>query len=130
MEGGFLFHKKMLNLCTDRKPIMKKKITNSPGIVFSTDPNFKIEEDKEEIETLAPNQQVLRITLETKHRAGKTVTLVTGFVGLEDDMAELGKKLKNQCGTGGSAKDGEIILQGDHREKVRIWLQKTGYKTK
>lgn len=120
----------MLNLCSVRKSIMKKKISNSPGIVFSTDPNFKIEEDKEEIQTLAPNQQVLRITLETKHRAGKTVTLVTGFVGLEDDMAELGKKLKNQCGTGGSAKDGEIILQGDHREKVRIWLQKTGYKTK
>lgn len=84
----------MLNLCSVRKSIMKKKISNSPGIVFSTDPNFKIEEDKEEIQTLAPNQQVLRITLETKHRAGKTVTLVTGFVGLEDDMAELGKTQK------------------------------------
>lgn len=121
---------KMLNLCIDRQSTMKKKSNNSPGIVFSTDPNFKIEEDKEEIQTLPANQQVLRVTLETKHRAGKTVTLITGFVGLDEDMAELGKKLKNQCGTGGSAKDGEIILQGDHREKVRVWLQKNGYKAK
>jgi translation initiation factor 1 len=108
----------------------KKKDNGSLMMVYSTNPDFKIEEDEVPVQTLPPHQQLLRITLETKHRAGKTVTLVTGFIGTEEDMATLGKQLKNQCGTGGSAKDGEIILQGDHREKVRGWLQKNQYKTK
>ena len=107
----------------------KKKESTSP-LVYSTAPGFKVEEDREEVATLAPHLQVLKISMETKHRAGKTVTLVTGFVGSAEDMEMLGKKLKNHCGTGGSAKDGEIILQGDHREKVRGWLQKNQYKTK
>ncbi len=107
----------------------KKKDSTSP-LVYSTAPGFKVEEDREEVATLAPHLQVLKISLETKHRAGKTVTLVAGFVGSAEDMEALGKKLKNHCGTGGSAKDGEIILQGDHREKARGWLQKNQYKTK
>jgi translation initiation factor 1 len=109
---------------------MKKNKDQGSPFVYSTDPNFKIEEEASAQETLKPHEQVLRIQLETKHRAGKTVTVVLGFIGLEDDLSQLGKDLKNHCGTGGSAKDGEIILQGDHREKVRQWLQKKGYKTK
>lgn len=109
---------------------MKKNKEQRSAFVYSTDPNFKLEEEASEQGTLPPNEQVLRIQLETKHRAGKTVTVVLGFVGIEEDLTQLGKDLKNHCGTGGSAKDGEIILQGDHREKVRQWLQKKGYKTK
>jgi translation initiation factor 1 len=109
---------------------MSKKKSGGSPLVYSTNPDVKIEEDNSVAQTLPPHQQLLRITLETKHRAGKTVTLITGFIGSDDDMAVLGKLLKNQCGTGGSAKDGEIILQGDHREKVRGWLQKNQYKTK
>jgi translation initiation factor 1 len=109
---------------------MSKKKENGSFMVYSTNPDFKIEDDEVPVQTLPPHQQLLRITLETKHRAGKTVTLITGFMGKEEDMAILGKQLKNHCGTGGSAKDGEIILQGDHREKVRSWLQKKQYKTK
>jgi translation initiation factor 1 len=106
---------------------MKKKIITS-GIIYSTDPNFKPEfEDGSEQITLPPNQQKLRIKIETKHRAGKAVTLVEGFVGTQNDREELSKKLKNYCGTGGSSKDGEILVQGDQREKVFQYLQKNGY---
>jgi translation initiation factor 1 len=106
---------------------MSKKKSGSSPWVYSTDPQFKMEEDPLPSEILAPSQQCLRVTLETKHRAGKTVTLVAGFVGGGEALTELGKQLKNHCGTGGSAKDGEIILQGDHREKVRSWLLKNQY---
>lgn len=99
------------------------------GFVYSTDPNFQFEnEEQEQQETLAPQQQKLKVKLETKHRGGKTVTLVDGFVGKDEDLEDLGKKLKNFCGTGGSAKDREIIIQGDQREKVMQWLVKNGYK--
>jgi translation initiation factor 1 len=108
---------------------MSKHKNNSP-LVYSTNPDFRINEEGEQVLTLPPEEQVLRVTLETKHRAGKTVTLVTGFVGRDEDREDLGKKLKNSCGTGGSAKDGEIILQGDHREKVKSWLLKNKYKVK
>lgn len=105
----------------------KKKNGHSP-FVYSTNPDFIPEgDDIQPAETLLPAEQMLRVTLETKHRAGKTVTLVTGFVGKAEDMEVLGKQLKNHCGTGGSAKDQEIILQGDHREKVKAWLKKAGY---
>jgi translation initiation factor 1 len=108
---------------------MAKKInTNTNGLVFSTDPNFKLEEDEPIQETLPAVQQKLRIKLETKHRAGKAVTLITGFIGSDDDLQDLGKKLKNFCGTGGSAKDAEIIIQGDNREKILQWLLKNDYK--
>ena len=106
---------------------MSKNKINTSGLVYSTDPNFKIEEDTNDIETLKPNMQKLRVWLDTKHRAGKVATLITGFIGTDDDLQILGKSLKNTCGTGGSAKDAEIIVQGDHREKVVQWLIKNGY---
>ena len=109
----------------------KKFKPDNRGFVFSTDPNFSFEEDKEQKETLPPAQQNLRVKLETKHRAGKAVTLVDGFVGTPEDAEKLGKQLKNVCGTGGSVKDGEIIVQGDQRDKVMQFLLKNGYsKTK
>ena len=104
----------------------KNKGTSSP-MVYSTDPNFKIEVEEENIETLAPADQVLSVILETKHRAGKTVTIVYGFEGNDSDLEALGKALKNYCGTGGSVKDGEIIIQGDHRQKVFQYLKQKGY---
>lgn len=103
----------------------KKK--NTGGIVFSTDPDFVPYEPENEIQTLPPNQQKLRIRYETKHRGGKAVTIVAGFVGTEAAMETLGKQLKNHCGTGGTVKEGEILIQGDHRPKVLAWLQKNGY---
>ena len=106
----------------------KKNKPDNRGFVFSTDPDFKFEEEQDHATTLIPAQQKLKIRLDTKHRAGKAVTLVEGFVGTDDDLQELGKKLKSFCGTGGSAKDGEIIVQGDQRDKVLQWLQKNGYK--
>ncbi len=106
----------------------KKKINNNNGLVFSTDPNFKLEEEEQiQDETLLPKQQKLKIRLDTKQRAGKAVTLVQYFVGKENDLEDLGKKLKAFCGTGGSVKDGEIIIQGDQRDKVVQWLIKNGY---
>jgi translation initiation factor 1 len=106
----------------------KKNKPDTKGFVYSTDPNFNFEPEQDNVETLAPAQQKLRIKLDTKHRAGKAVTLVDGFIGTDEDLQELGKKLKSFCGTGGSAKDGEIIVQGDQREKVLQWLLKNGYK--
>jgi translation initiation factor 1 len=106
----------------------KKSKPDSRGFVFSTDPGFKFEEEPDTVETLPPAQQKLKVRLDTKHRAGKAVTLVEGFAGTEADLEELGKKLKSFCGTGGSAKDKEIIVQGDQRDKVLQWLLKNGYK--
>ncbi len=109
----------------------KKNKPDNRGFVYSTDPSFSFEEDHKNIDTLPAPQQKLKVRLDTKHRAGKAVTLVEGFVGQEQDLEDLGKKLKSFCGTGGSAKDGEIIVQGDQREKVLQWLFKNGYsKTK
>ncbi|MDR0793822.1 MAG: translation initiation factor [Chitinophagaceae bacterium] len=106
----------------------KKSKRDKNGAVYSTDPNFTFDYENEAQETLAPAQQKLKIHLETKHRGGKTATIITGFVGTDNDMETLCKNLKNSCGTGGAAKDGEIIIQGDQREKVRQWLLKNGYK--
>ena len=107
----------------------KKNKSDKLGFVYSTDPNFQFQHEENRIaQTLPPQQQKLKIRLDTKHRGGKAVTLVEGFVGTDDDLQTLGKALKNFCGTGGSAKDAEIIVQGDQRDKVLQWLQKNGYK--
>jgi len=105
----------------------KKNKSDKWGFVYSTDPNFKFEEEHKALKTLPPSQQRLRVRLDTKRRAGKAVTLVEGFVGRQEDLEELGKRLKTYCGTGGSAKDNEIIVQGDQREKVIQWLKADGY---
>ncbi len=98
------------------------------GMVFSTDPDFKYEtEEIEEEELLPPTQQKLRVWLDRKQRGGKVVTLVKGFVGPDDDLQELARMLKVKCGVGGSAKEGEIIIQGDHRDRVADLLVKAGY---
>jgi translation initiation factor 1 len=110
---------------------MKNK-SDKHGFVYSTDPNFKFEEEEAQSDdTLPAKQQLLKLKLETKHRGGKTVTLVKGFIGKDEDLLDLEKKLKNCSGTGGSSKDGEIIIQGDQRDKLFQWLLKNGYeKTK
>jgi translation initiation factor 1 len=106
----------------------KKNKPDTKGFVYSTDPNFKFEEEQDNSTTLEPAMQKLKVRLDSKQRGGKTVTLVEGFVGREEDLEDLGKKLKSFCGTGGSAKDNEIIVQGDQREKVLQWLIKNQYK--
>lgn len=106
---------------------MSKKKPNNNGIVYSTDPQFRLEDETTPETTLPPKQQKLRVSLDTKQRAGKAVTLVTGFSGTTDDLEALGKQLKTYCGTGGSAKDGQIIVQGDQRDKISQWLINKGY---
>jgi len=107
----------------------KKK--NVVGVVYSTNPDFEYQyEGTDEPTTLPPAQQRLRVTLDRHARGGKQVTLVTGFVGTDADLQALGKTLKSACGVGGSAKDGEIIIQGDHCEKVTALLKQQGYGVK
>lgn len=98
------------------------------NVVYSTNPDYNYEMDDDEEQTTLPlAQQRLRVQLDRKNRGGKVVTLVTGFVGTENDLKELGKLLKSKCGVGGSAKDGEIIVQGDFKQKVLELLKKEGY---
>jgi len=106
---------------------MQQKI----NIVYSTNPDFQYQYDApEEPTTLPPAKQDLRVMLDRKNRSGKSVTLITGFVGTQDDLANLGKELKTKCGVGGSAKDGEILIQGDFRDKIMQILLQKGYKAK
>ncbi|WP_343604472.1 translation initiation factor [Fluviicola sp.] len=110
---------------------MSKKNKDRVNIVYSTNPDFSYDYDnQEEQETLEPSKQLLYVSLDRKQRGGKEVTLVEGFVGTDDDLKELGKMLKSKCGVGGTAKDGEIIVQGSFRDKVIELLEKEGYKTK
>jgi len=110
----------------------KKDWKDRLNIVYSTNPDFSYEmEDDEEQVTLSPQQQNLRVQLDRKNRGGKVVTLITGFVGTENDLKELGKTLKTKCGVGGNVKDGEVLIQGDFKQKIIELLQKEGYtKTK
>lgn len=107
----------------------KKK--NRVNVVYSTNPDFSYEEDHDdEQETLAPEQQQLKVWIDKKQRAGKEASIVRGFVGTDDDLKDLAKKIKQACGTGGSVKDGEIIIQGDKRDAIIAMLAKEGYKAK
>lgn len=105
----------------------KRQSPNSTGFVYSTNPDAMKQEDVPEVDTLPPAQQKLIVLLDTRARAGKAVTLVDGFEGKSEDLEILGKQVKNHCGTGGSVKDGLIIVQGDHRDKVVQWLHSKGY---
>ncbi len=113
---------------------MSKKKNNDwkkrDGVVYSTSEDFDYDSQEEEQTTLSPQQQNLKVQLDKKSRGGKQVTLITGFVGSEDNLKELGKLVKNKCGVGGSAKDGEIIIQGDLRDKALEILIQQGYKAK
>jgi len=104
---------------------------NKKGIMYSTNPDFNYEYDNEEQDAIDPADQNLRVLIDRKKRRGKEVTLITGFIGPEEEMKDLGKLLKQKLGVGGSTKDGEIIVQGNHREKVLEILKEKGFgKTK
>lgn len=110
---------------------MKSDKKDRINVVYSTNPDFSYEyNNNEEAETLSPEKQNLRVLLDSKQRKGKTVTLVQGFVGTEDDLKELAKLIKNKCGVGGSVKDGEIIIQGELKEKILTILRDNKYRAK
>lgn len=108
---------------------MSKHKGRSDGLVYSTNKDFyeDHQEEDDSVESLPKEKQKLRVTLDSKQRAGKVVTLVDGFSGTEDDLNALGKQLKTKCGTGGSVKEGMIILQGNYKEKIIAWLREWGY---
>ena len=110
-----------------KKPKNTFNSFSSIPLVYSTNPDYIQPNEEAAKETLAPAEQMLRVILETKHRAGKTVTIVYGFEGANADLEALGKALKNFCGTGGAVKEGELIIQGDHRQKVFQYLKQKGF---
>lgn len=111
---------------------MQNQRKSREGVVYSTSPefNYQLSPDDSIQETLPPSKQNLKVMLDKKQRAGKVVTLITGFIGKEDDLTELGKRLKTKFGVGGSARDGEILLQGDFRDRTMALLIAEGYKVK
>ena len=106
----------------------KKKLNNAT--VYSTNPDFKLDNDEDEIETLANEKQQLIVSIDKKQLNGMTVSLIENFIGKTEDLETLAKMLKTKCGVGGSAKDGEIVIQGDFKLKVKELLEKEGYKVK
>ena len=108
----------------------KDKNNRSGGYIYSTDPTFTFNEPEPEEQLIPHNQQDLRVMLDKKNRSGKAVTLITGYLGKEDDLITLGKYLKTKCGSGGTVKDGEILIQGDFRQKIIQLLLADGYKAK
>jgi len=110
---------------------MGKNKNNRVNVVYSTNPDFSFDHDEDQSEeTLDPNEQLLYVSIDRKQRGGKEVTLVEGFVGLDDDLKDLGKFLKSKCGVGGTSKDGDIIVQGKFKDKVAELLESKGYKVK
>jgi translation initiation factor 1 len=110
---------------------MSRKDKSKDGVVYSTNPDFSYQSKPlQGTVTLPPDQQDLRVSLDKKNRGGKVVTLITGFLGLENDLDKLGRELKSKCGVGGAVKDGEIMIQGDHRDRVLKLLLEKGYKVK
>ena len=109
----------------------RKNKADNRGFVYSTDPSFRFENNENELQqTIVPEKQKLKILLDSKQRAGKAVTLITGFIGTNEDLDILGKQIKQYCGTGGAVKDREIIIQGDQREKVKKYLLSNKYGVK
>lgn len=112
---------------------MAKKLSSLDdlgGFVFSTNKDFELESNDDQMETLPNNQQKLEAHLDKKNRGGKVATIIKGYEGSDDDLKSLAKQLKTLCGVGGSAKEGEIIIQGDFRNKIMDFLTKEGYKVK
>lgn len=110
---------------------MAKKKKNRIDVVYSTNKDFEYDDyEEDEMETLPPGDQLLYVSIERKQRKGKSVTLVEGFVGTEDDLKDLGKRIKSKCGVGGTAKGGEIVIQGELKDKVASLLEQEGYKVK
>ena len=108
----------------------KKRKADNNGMVYSTNSDYEFDYSTEDVETLPNNQQNLKVAIDKKNRKGKMVTLITGFVGSEDDLKTLGKLIKTKCGVGGSVKDNEVIIQGDFISKIKDLLIKDGYKVK
>lgn len=110
---------------------MAKKKNNRIDVVYSTNPDFNYQEESDEVqETLAPEKQLLHVLIDRKQRAGKEVTIIENFIGSDEDLEKLGKTLKSKCGVGGTVKDGQIMIQGNFRDRVITLLTEMKYKTK
>lgn len=121
----------MIYFCSQKVFMKENDWKDRLSVVYSTNPDYQYQKnEKSEMETLPPQKQNLIVAIERKNRGGKTVTLVKGFIGSDDDLAELGKKLKTKCGVGGTSKDGEIIIQGEFKTRIADLLKEWGYRVK